>query len=113
MRKITTGYRTVTAIERDGLNTRVVNIQLYVFKDGLNTHDAIVAACTDYCKTEEGRKTYEGNCCSFNWGDFEAYVPNDICKKYGFIKVDTDIQSEEVNFDEQLVDESDIFGDEE
>jgi len=112
MSKITTGYRTIIATERDGLNTRSISIQLYVFEPGLNIHDAIVAACTDYCKTEEGRKTYEGNCCSFNWGDFEAYVPNDICSKHGFIKVDTDIQETEVNFDEQLVNETDIFPEE-
>jgi len=109
MGKINTGYRIITATEKDGLNTRSLNIQLYIIKPGLNIHDAIVAACTEYCKTEEGRKTYKENNCNFNWGDFATYVPNDICRKYGFIKVDTDIQEEEVNFDEQLVDETDII----
>ena len=101
----------IVALDRDGLDTRIVVITVNV-DEGVDVEKAIKAACTEYCKTEEGRKTYEGNCNCFNWGDFDTYVPNDICRKHGFSKAGLEIQAEEVDFNEQLVDEYDIIGDE-
>ena len=67
--------------------------------------DAICKACTEYCQTEEGKKLYIGNCHNFNYGDFEAYVPNSICEKHGIHKIDSNMTDIEVNFDTDLVDE--------
>ena len=73
--------------------------------------ESIKLACTEYCLTKEGRKTYIGNSRCFNWGDFALCVPNDICRKYGILKGD-DHPSEFRNADEQLVNETDIFPEE-
>ena len=41
----------------------------------------------------------------FNYGDFDTYVPNSICQKYGISKDETKYNClEPVSFDEQLVD---------
>lgn len=102
---------TISAIEQDGRHTRCLSIDLSV-RDGMSQEevvDAIMKASTEYCRTEEGRKTYEGNCNNFNYGDFEAYVPDEICEKFGIKKIDSMITTFEVVFDSQLVSESDIF----
>lgn len=98
------------ATEADGLDTRNM-VMVMKAADGVDIKEAATAACTEYCKTEEGKATYEGNCCCFNWGDLDTYVPNDICRKYGFEKVDSNVV-EEFAFDEQLVNEFDIFPEE-
>lgn len=106
----------IPTYEQDGLNVRICCLMIDA-KDGMNITDireAIEKASTEYCKTPRGKATYEGNCCCFNYGDFDAYVPNTICKKYGIKKVGDDIKYEEpINYDEQLVCEGDIFEEEE
>lgn len=103
---------TLVATERDGLEIRAISIDIDA-QDGMRKSDVIEAvksACTEYCKTREGFNTYDGNCNSFNYGDFEAYVPNEICEKYGIKKVGDDrVAIENLEFDEQLVDESEIL----
>lgn len=44
---------------------------------------------------------YDYNCGAFDWADFDAYVPNEICKKHGFTKRES-VRSVEVDWDEQL-----------
>lgn len=100
----------LTAIDRDGLDFTVTNIELLV-KDIMTIEDvkkAMRLACTKYCKTEEGKKVFIGNCHCFNYGDFLTYVPNTICMKYGIKKEEFITSSGLVNFDELLVDESEI-----
>lgn len=98
----------IIASESDGLNTRIVPIELRVSKSVTDLMGAVRNACTEYCKTEEGKKTYIYNCNNFNWGDFAANVPNSICKKYGFIKCDEPSETCDVDFNEQLVNKFDI-----
>lgn len=100
----------IPAIDQDGLDVRVTVIVLDA-NDNIDVVEAIKAACKEYCQTEEGKQTYIGNCDCFNWGDFDAYVPNSICEHHGIRKVDTCI-SEIRNFNEQLVEEFDVFTDE-
>lgn len=102
---------TLPVIKRDGLNVKTMVLTLDV-DEGIDIDAAIRAACTEYCKTEEGKRTYEGNCNSFNYGDFEAHVPNSICGNYGFRKIDSVIIETERDFNEQLVDEFEIFPEE-
>lgn len=99
----------ITVIERDGLTTRTLNINVEILDTNINLKKAISDACKEYCLTDEGRKTYEGNCNCFNWADFDTYVPNAICSKYGFVKIHDNYDYLDVIWDEQLVDEADIF----
>lgn len=98
----------IIATEQDFPNCRNIVIILDV-QQGVDVEKAVKDACTEYCLTEKGRKVYEGNCDCFNWGDFDTYVPNDICKKYGFEKIDYAYDIEEYKFNQQLVDETDIY----
>lgn len=77
----------------------------------VNIDESIKLACTEYCLTDEGKRTYIRNCRSFNYGDFAIYVPNDICRKYGILKIN-DYPGELRDADEQLVNETDIFPEE-
>lgn len=79
--------RTVVAIERDGLDVRVLSLQFDVPNAEFDLKDAVCKASTDYCKTPDGKRTYKYNC---------SYV-SDI----------------EVDWDEQLVDDSQIEDDDE
>ena len=103
----------IVALDRDGIETRLLTIVVDILSDGIDLREAVRNACTEYCKTEEGKKVYEDNCNSFNWGDFELHVPNSICEKHGFVKVSMDMQDDEFDFNEQLVNEFDIFEDKE
>ena len=96
---------TITATEHDGLDTRTLVINLDVFKENIDVVEACKEATREFVATTDGLKTYIGNCDCFNWADFEAYVPNDICEKYGFRKIDSDVANIDVNWDEQLIDE--------
>ena len=96
---------TISATEHDGFDTRTMSIELEVFKEDIDVLDAIKEACREYTTTENGLKTYIGNCDCFNWADFDMYVPNEICEKYGFRKIKSDVSNIDVNWDEQLVDD--------
>ena len=104
-------FKLVVASESDGFHIRNVPILLKV-ANGIDAMSAIQKACKEYCLTEEGKQTFASNCNCFNYGDFDAYVPNSICQKYGIEKVDDIISTKSVNFDAQLVDESEIFPEE-
>ena len=71
---------------------------------------AVQEACTEYVKTEEGKQIYSYNCRNFNWGDFDMYVPEDICKKYGFRKLKSPKTEMDftVNLDEHLIDDEEL-----
>lgn len=100
--------RTVVAIERDGLDFRVLTLQFDVPSKEFDLKDAVCKAATDYCKTPDGKRTYDYNCSFFNWADFAMSVPQDFCEKYGFKRVDSVVSDIEVDWDEQLVDDAQI-----
>ena len=95
----------ITAIENDGLDSRILSIALEVLDESIDVIEACKEAAREYVTTEEGLKTYIGNCDCFNWADFEMYVPNEICERHGFRKLHTETSNAEVNWDEQLTDE--------
>ena len=74
---------------------------------------AVKKAALDYCLTDDGKQTFERNCDYFNWADFAVNVPNSFCQKHGFQMIESPIADQIVNWDEQLVDEEDIYRDEE
>ena len=98
--------RTVVAIERDGLDIRVLTLQFDVPGEEFDLKEAVYKAATDYCKTTDGRKIYDYNCSYFNWADFATSVPQEFCEKYGFKRIDSAVSDIEVDWDEQLVDDS-------
>lgn len=99
----------IIVVEHDGLESRsfVLNFVITDAKitDTDSLRDAVRKACTEYAQTEEGKKTLDYNCGCFNWADFEANVPQDICEKYGFRIDNSNIIFGEVNWDEHLVDD--------
>ena len=101
----------IVATEAYGLDVTNLVMVLDVNSEDINIEQAVLDACKEYCLTNEGKRTFEGNCNCFNWGDFDTYVPNEICEKYGFRKVESNV-AEEFNFDQQLVDEYEIFPEE-
>lgn len=96
---------TILAIEHDGLNSRIMCIHLDILSETpeFNIERAVIDACTEYVQTPEGRTLYEHNCGNFNWADFAANVPNNICQKHGFEKADNDVTDTEVDWDQHLV----------
>lgn len=104
--------RTVVATERDGIDVKVITLQFDVPSKDFDLISAVKNAATDYCKTEEGRKIYNYNCSYFNLADFAMNVPSEFCEKYGFKMFDQVCNDIEVDWDEQLVDESEICDDE-
>ena len=103
--------RIIITSEMDGLD--IINLVLSVeVAEGVDFEQAAILASTEYCLTEEGREVYAGNCNNFNWGDFNTYVPNTICEKYGIRKIDDIAVCEGVSFDQQLVNEQEIFPEE-
>lgn len=86
----------------------VMEVNPMLIKNENNFVKAVKSASTEYCLTDEGKRVFEGNCNSFNWGDFDTYVPNSICEKYG-IRKKLSFVSAEFCFDQELVDEEDVF----
>lgn len=105
-------FELVIASEADGLDTRNMPILLKAI-NGIDVMSAIQKACKEYCLTEEGKRAFELNCNCFNYGDFDTCVPNSICQKYGIEKVDGIVSTKSVDANAQLVDESEIFSEEE
>lgn len=96
--------KSILAVSQDDGNAQCVLFQFDVPDAKFDLLSAVKKAANEYCRTDDGRDRYEYNSKSFNWGDFMIYVPNDICKKYGFTKIDDTENDEIVNFDEALVD---------
>ena len=107
----------IIATDQDGLNTKNYIFEFLAdnrkLKDAAAIRQAITAAVKEFCQTEDGKKIYEGNCNNFNWGDLDAYLPETILNKYGLYKSDdTSKDILKVDFNEQLVSETDGFEEE-
>jgi len=94
---------TITAIERDGFDVRILTVNLNVIDENINVKKAISDACREYITTPEGKRVYENNGDCFNLADFEVNVPNIICKRYGFEKITSQMADYCLDWDEQLV----------
>ena len=101
----------VIATEQDGLQTRSIVIELEILSPlpNFDILKAVKDASLEYCKTDEGKDTFTHNCDCFNWADFNMFVPNTICQKYGFLKIGDCLDTFNVNFDEQLVNAEDVY----
>lgn len=54
----------------------------------VDLEEAISKAITEYCGTPDGNMFYQKNGYKINYSDFKKYVPNNICEKYGFLKIE-------------------------
>lgn len=82
--------KTVTLIATEygaanhGLNNNIVTLDITIKNDTWSDDevlDAIKDAAKDYCLTDDGKRTYDGNCNNFNIGDLIAYVPKAILQQ--------------------------------
>lgn len=96
----------ITAIERDDSSIRILTMTFHVNQD-VDIVRAVKDACNEFIQTELGRSLYAYNCYCFNWGDFWDNVPNEICEKHGFKKIDSRISDFGVDWNEQLVSDDD------
>lgn len=97
--------RSIVAIERDGFDIRAFAMEFDVFDESTDLQSAVRKACSEYMKTSDGAESYytvKGEC--FNWADFWDDVPNSICEKYGFRKINNIVSDDDVDWDEQLFD---------
>lgn len=101
-------HREITAIERDGFDVRTLTVICEVPSKDFDLKEAIRKASLEYVLTPGGSKIYAYNCRCFNLADFSANVPNSICEKYGFTKLDDVYSENEIDWDEQFVSDEDI-----
>lgn len=92
-----------TNFTADGTTVTPYTIRALSNEEELNVERAIKDACKDYLNTEEGKKVLADNSGYFNIGDFMLNVPDEICKKYGFVKVDVTATQFVINEDENLI----------
>lgn len=102
--------RNIIAIEYDGRDVQALMIELSILSNdpSFDIRKAVKDACVEFARTPDGRKAYEDNCGSFNWGDFVAYVPDEICRNHGFERIMDTLSQIKVDFNEQLVAEDDL-----
>ena len=79
------------------------NIFVEVIDESIDVLEAIKLVVKGFINTKEGRTIYEDNNNEFNWGDFIRFIPNSMCEKYGFKKIN--LEEIEANFYEELYDE--------
>ena len=99
----------VAVIDRSGFDPRIVYIEIMA-KEAMKTDDvleAIELSCREFYSTPQGRscvRDYD----SFGYEEFEKYVPNRICEKYGISKIEKNNYVIEVE-NEALVRKEDLL----
>lgn len=96
--------RTVVLVMKDQDGLDITNHTL-ILKTSLPDDellDAVRAAAKDYLNTDEGRETYLQNCDNFNYGDFITCMSNKFCEPHGFTMNEGQLDTIEVDFNEQL-----------
>lgn len=95
--------------DRDGTDEEyhIIKVNTDLNRDELL--EAMKAASTEFVKTKAGKKLYEYNCESFNYGDLIESVPDRICKKHGF-EIMKEINEEiyKDGFNTHLVDDNEL-----
>ncbi len=95
--------KTITAVEHDGLDIRTITAAFNIPTADFDIISAVKAASNEYINTEDGKKTLEHNGGCFNFADFLAYVPEEICKKHDF-NLDAEYDNILIDWDESLID---------
>lgn len=95
--------RTIVAIEQGRYTPQVLVLNFEVPNVEFDLIAAVKAACKEYCQTEDGKRVLADNFDYFNWGDFDKFVPDCICRRYGFLKLPKEVSDTLVHFEEHLV----------
>lgn len=103
--------RHLAVLDYDGDATYVKMLHFLVARENFDPKQAIINACTDFCNTA-GSEIYLANCCCFNWGDFDLHVPEEICRRHGFIKVSAQNTTEITYYNDHLVRDDEILSSE-
>lgn len=74
-----------------------------VFQEDINIEEAVINACIEFYYTTEGEKSVKREDGWWNWQDFYNKVPNEICEKHGFRKINSEILP--FSYDQQLIPE--------
>lgn len=94
-------YKQIKAVGSDGQIQRMAflydTIQCPSLKAG------VAKACEDYFSTREGNRLLPKGKELCNWQDFWNFVPNDICMKYGFRKLEEYKDPQVVEMTEPLI----------
>lgn len=100
-------YKSISAIHNGGPGDKMVLTITLKYDEAqypnFNPEQAIKAAAADFLKTERGKKALKETYGNFNYGDFVTYVPDTICKKYGFIVGDSCVTDIITDHDESLI----------
>lgn len=100
---------TIVATQRDGTDTRTLTLTIRRMLNGdprtFDAKGAVREAVHEYLCTKDGKAVYDHNCESFNWADFESDVPNEICRRHGFEKIESSVSEIQVDWDEHLADD--------
>lgn len=94
--------KVILAIDQCEENCHILPIAIRITDEAKckDIHASVRKACEEWVGMEEGCRIYEQNNGTWDWEDFQKHVPNSICEKYGFVKLDA--ETEQVVFDEQL-----------
>lgn len=95
--------KVILAIDQCEENCHILPIAVRVTNEAKckDIHRSVHDACNEWISTKEGRRLYKQNNGTWDWEDFQKHVPNFICEKYGFVKLDA--ESERFVLDEQLI----------
>lgn len=96
----------ITAIDRDGIEVRIHSLVFNIYKEKINLIDTIKGAVASYINSGYGFQEYENNCYNFNWGDL-LLIPNSFLRQFG-IERESETESTEVDFNEQLFSANDL-----
>ena len=96
----------ITAIDRDGIEVRIHSLVFNIYKEKINLIDTIKGAVASYINSGYGFREYENNCYNFNWGDL-LLIPNSFLRQFG-IERESETESTEVDFNEQLFSANDL-----
>ena len=104
--------KTVMALGKDWLGARGLVLSFDVPDEPFDLMAAVKAAALEYCRSKDGKETYEYTLRNFDLVDFALYVPNKICMKHGFSIIASPVADLVVDWSEQLVVKEDVYLDE-
>ena len=94
----------VQARKMEGFNTKIVCLPFRILSqdEDFSFQKAVKDAVQTYLATESGARYLREMRGTFDWFDFDAFVPNSICRLYGFEKVEESNEDIEVDGTENL-----------
>lgn len=94
----------VQAKKTEGFHTKIVCLPYRILSEDedFSFRRAVKDAVQTYLATESGKRYLKEMRGTFDWFDFDAFVPNSICRLYGFEKIEESNEDIEVEGTENL-----------